>query len=958
MHALLAVIAVCLRGVRRAGPVLAVGTFLVASLVLVGCRQVLGIHDLDDPGAAAVDGGSNSDAADAGSHADSGSTRDGASPVDGGSRTDGSAQTGGDAEAGDGLDGAADSDGGGSDAGADGADADAGPVQVLAASLTASASLDLGMATVGQTAPTGQVQIKNTGNAATAPLATNITGAAFSIVNNGCKGVVLQPALSCIVTVAVQTTDAGSPSGALQVVDTTSDQVTVMLTATIVTRGALSVSPSSQNFADTPMGSTSTPLTFVVSNTGGLPTGTITASFGGTNASEFTMADGCTGKTLGPTDTCSIDVTFAPMTAGPKTASLGVSANPGGTGTASLTGRGQAPASLSIAPGSNTFSTFQIFAPPSPLPTATFVVSNSGDLPSGTLATTLSLASGTGSTEFKVFSDSCNGQPLAGMSTCTVVVQFNPTTHGAKSGSIRINPGALSASFTGTAADELALTVTKNGNGTGTVTDGSGLINCGSTCTAEVTRTTTNPVVTLTESPGPLTVFGGWNGGGCSGTATTCQVTLSAATTVNAQFNPQQTTLTVKFHGIGSQTASIASSPSGFGCSGNCTTTGTVNVGSTITLTVTQSAAAQIAWSNGCSGTSCVVTATAAPMTVNVTSTNQNVVFLTSQRHDGNFGGLSGANGFCNTAAASAGVPGNFVAFLGTAAGAGTPPYAQLGSARGWIRLDGLPFTDTVSAFQNNQIMWYPACLDEFGNTGATAYFTGKVNPLETTGSTCSDWTTGASSVTAIGGQGGEGSYFDSFWSMPCDGYSMGYSIACFGTDFTNPVSVSPASGRHAFIPSVTWVPSGGIAGADALCQSTAQTAGLANPANFKAALATTTTSIASRFNLSGANWVRVDGVPLAASTTDFMAGNLIAPPYTDEHGQPSKYGAYLGAANGTGAVAASTGDTCNDWSTNATASNALVLYPGFGRPGESNPFDSFSYASCGVAVSVFCLEN
>ena len=40
---------------------------------------------------------------------------------------------------------------------------------------------------------------------------------------------------------------------------------------------------------------------------------------------------------------------------------------------------------------------------------------------------------------------------------------------------------------------------------------------------------------------------------------------------------------------------------------------------------------------------------------MNVTSTNQNIVFVTSQKHSGNFGGLAGANAYCNAAAAAAG---------------------------------------------------------------------------------------------------------------------------------------------------------------------------------------------------------------------------------------------------------------------------------------------------------------
>ena len=76
------------------------------------------------------------------------------------------------------------------------------------------------------------------------------------------------------------------------------------------------------------------------------------------------------------------------------------------------------------------------------------------------------------------------------------------------------------------------LTVDKSGLGIGTVTSNPGGINCGLTCSA---RFDAGITVALTAQPGPLSVFEGWSGGGCSGTAS-CVVTLGADTTVTARF--------------------------------------------------------------------------------------------------------------------------------------------------------------------------------------------------------------------------------------------------------------------------------------------------------------------------------------------------------------------------------------------------------------------------------------
>lgn len=77
------------------------------------------------------------------------------------------------------------------------------------------------------------------------------------------------------------------------------------------------------------------------------------------------------------------------------------------------------------------------------------------------------------------------------------------------------------------------LTVTKAGTGSGTVTSNPSGINCGATCSASYPSGT---AVTLSAAPASGSIFSGW-GGACSGTATTCVVSMSAARAVSATFN-------------------------------------------------------------------------------------------------------------------------------------------------------------------------------------------------------------------------------------------------------------------------------------------------------------------------------------------------------------------------------------------------------------------------------------
>jgi len=76
------------------------------------------------------------------------------------------------------------------------------------------------------------------------------------------------------------------------------------------------------------------------------------------------------------------------------------------------------------------------------------------------------------------------------------------------------------------------LTVTKAGLGTGTVTSTPTGINCGSTCSAPYDSGT---VVTLTATPGLLSIFTGWSGCDAPSSAT-CTVTMSAVKSVTANF--------------------------------------------------------------------------------------------------------------------------------------------------------------------------------------------------------------------------------------------------------------------------------------------------------------------------------------------------------------------------------------------------------------------------------------
>jgi uncharacterized repeat protein (TIGR02543 family) len=77
------------------------------------------------------------------------------------------------------------------------------------------------------------------------------------------------------------------------------------------------------------------------------------------------------------------------------------------------------------------------------------------------------------------------------------------------------------------------LSVSKVGSGSGTVTSSPTGINCGNTCSAYFTNGTS---VTLTASPSADSTFSGWSGA-CTGTSTTCTVSMTQNLSVTATFN-------------------------------------------------------------------------------------------------------------------------------------------------------------------------------------------------------------------------------------------------------------------------------------------------------------------------------------------------------------------------------------------------------------------------------------
>jgi hypothetical protein len=340
-----------------------------------------------------------------------------------------------------------------------------------------------------------------------------------------------------------------------------------------------------------------------------------------------------------------------------------------------------------------------------------------------------------------------------------------------------------------------------------------------------------------------------------------------------------------------------------------------------------------------------------------------NYVFVSSGTYvPGALGGLEGADAICNGLAMDAGLAGTYVAFLSSST---IDAIDRLGTARGWVRPDGRPFADTQADLLAR--VAYPPRLDERGVdhvrdaseyarralTGSGA--TGRRHVVATT---CGDYTdpspalqghTGAIDGTVI-------RWIDSTYSITCNTPTRLY---CLGIDRAVPVAFPAQTGRIAFLRH-DWMPGGGIASADAACRDDAMRAGLSG--TFAALIATTAAAAGSRFDPGRANWVTPEGLPVADTTFELMAGAIQIPLNVMADGTRTR-GVSAAVFTGTGSttmgderpgdVVMAGGRTCGDW-------NVTTGFGGVGTAGQTGPgfFDEGFDVFCGSALGIYCLEQ
>ena len=520
----------------------------------------------------------------------------------------------------------------------------------------------------------------------------------------------------------------------------------------------------------------------------------------------------------------------------------------------------------------------------------TLTLKNTGDAPSGDLGPIQT----TGNSEFTVVAGGtcAEGTPVPASGSCTVAIQFAPSSLGTRTDSLSITTSsneAVATSLSGLGTNKIKVTINVSSvrGASGTVTSSvPPQPTCvGTVCTAEYDYDTD---VTLTATPAGANLVQSWG-------ITPCPNRFSHACPLG------------KIQGE-------------------------------ITTSVTFRPPINYAF---------VTSTTIKPNTIGKDLLNA----------DRLCDSLARAQGLADTPTNGVDPP-YFKALLSTSE---TSAHSRIDAAQGWIRVDGKEFANKpVDLFNepgatNPYQMFYPLTLDEKGNSVGSAFVAtgsdgqGNYYPDQT----CVDYSTSGSGATIqLGAAFAAG---DVWLSRQANlGCGADWRLYCFetGQPKTTVEPSIPDSKRITFTSAGSFTGTDGRDVADALCTTEATNAGLSG--SFKALLPLTGTTAAARFDTTGANWVRPDGVPIAKSTTSFMDAAWQAPLAqlaTGSYALTGFVNTWVGAAKPNGAATAAS--TCSDWSTSGTAA-AYMVSPT--SPGDGYQWGSF--ALCASSKRVLCVQE
>ncbi len=494
------------------------------------------------------------------------------------------------------------------------------------------------------------------------------------------------------------------------------------------------------------------------------------------------------------------------------------------------------------------------------------------------------------------------------------------------------------------------------------------------TCTSAscVVRIANGDTVTLTATGASGHRFGSWSRAGCLA-GLPCTFTVTGPETVTASF-VRRYTLTVTTTGPSGNTIEAWSPATNTpiagtsGCFGSSACTFQLDEGTVARIDVRRTPGWQgvTAWSvAGCSGPTCDVTVSAdTSVTANVGQLGY-LAFATDALYDGDLLGDPApadaeADAICNAAAAGAGLPGTYRAWLSSTTVSAASRFA--GARGGWVRPDGVPVAGSLAALTSAQLL-STINITELGNqitNNAELTFWTNTLPsgaiaVTSAAQTCQNFTStsGASGSSVLGRTTEAGTEWT---SLPGNfqNCSQPAHLACFQVSTSGPTYPVPAGPRLAadatpiFVSQATFQGNAGLAAMDGACNSEAAAAGL--PGTYVALVSTTSASAGSRVPRP-TPWARTDG--RAAILGAIYTQQL--PVLFDASAQRSSAADHVATWTGMSFSyndLSSTGESCLDWTTASASEGA--------RPGHPSSLYAFSGGTglgCDQRWPVYCVR-
>jgi len=321
-------------------------------------------------------------------------------------------------------------------------------------------------------------------------------------------------------------------------------------------------------------------------------------------------------------------------------------------------------------------------------------------------------------------------------------------------------------------------------------------------------------------------------------------------------------------------------------------------------------------WGGVCSGVNrdCTVALTSSTaVTARFEPIDHNLVFLSSvDTYTSDLGSAVAYDGQCNQLATAAGInnaEGN--AYIAWVSDSQSSALSRLGTARGFMRMDGEPVADDPAAMLTNSQFYNPINIDETGTAppGGQTVLTGMDVYGNGTQADCNDWTTKSGTATGFAGCDSCGPPAWYYWEIPSCSNLVG-SVYCFMKTKTSALTITPTLGRKVFLTN------GPVAigqSADTRCES-------AKPSGTGpvAALRATTSTAASTMIDPAATYVRPDGIVVGLGA-DLLASTLKSGIWQQGNGQYVETRAVWTGSSSPSELG-TTANTCSDWTANTGA--------------------------------------